>query len=346
MTGRAGPDFVVLTGFLGSGKTTLLRDFLAHPEGADTAVIVNEVGEIGLDGAILRESGATAAGTPIAMLSNGCICCQAGTDLSHTVEALLAVERPDASGPLCRIILETSGLSKPGPVLRQLASLAEHRMRVSVVATFDAARGMRPAAFEEAAAQWAAAHRIVVTKTDVLPEGALVRARGEVAAINPLAEIVAAASRDEAVAAAFAPLADRAAIPTLPRVAAVTPHPRIAVRRARPTGVLAYDDLAAWLDNLAGALGERLLRLKGILRVAESMRPVLVQSVGTSFSAPRAFGTPDSDLPPFLVVIARDLEDGELEAVQPTGLLAFSSWTEPLDAARVGPLRSAVVEWM
>ena len=62
---RAGPDFVVLTGFLGSGKTTLLRDFLGLRNGADTAVIVNEVGEIGLDGTILRESG---AGTPIAML--------------------------------------------------------------------------------------------------------------------------------------------------------------------------------------------------------------------------------------------------------------------------------------
>ncbi|MBL6615038.1 MAG: GTP-binding protein [Reyranella sp.] len=332
MTGGPGPHFVVLTGFLGSGKTTLLRDFLAHPGGADTAVIVNEVGEIGLDGAILRESGATPAGTPIAMLSNGCICCQAGTDLSHTVEALLAVERPDADGPLRRIILETSGLSKPGPVLRQLAGLAAHRLRVSVVATFDAARGMQPAAFEEAAAQWAAAHRIVVTKTDVLPEGAVARARSEVAAINPLAEIVAAGARDEVVAAAFAPLADRAVIPTLQRVAASAPHPRIAVRLARPAGVLAYDDLAAWLDNLAGALGERLLRLKGILRVAESMRPVLVQSVGTSFSAPRPFGAPDADLPPYLVVIARDLEDGELEAVQPAGLVAFSSWTEPVNA--------------
>ena len=346
MTGGAGPDFVVLTGFLGSGKTTLLRDFLAHPEGADTAVIVNEAGEIGLDGAILRESGATAAGVPIAMLSNGCICCQAGTDLSHTVEALLAAERPEASGPLRRIILETSGLSKPGPVLRQLASLAEHRMRVSVVATFDGARGVRPAAFEEAAAQWAAAHRIVVTKADVLPEGGLARARSEVAAINPLAEIVAAASRDEAVAAAFAPLADRAAIPMLPRVAAPAPHPRIAVRLARPAGTLAYDDLAAWLDNLAGALGERLLRLKGLVRVAESVRPVLVQSVGTSFSAPRPFGAPDSDPALFLVVIARDLEDGELEAVQPVDLVAFSSWTEPVNAVRAGPLQSAVVEWM
>ena len=338
-----GPDFVVLTGFLGSGKTTLLRDFLSLPDGADTAVIVNEAGEIGLDGAILRESG---AGTPIAMLSNGCICCQAGSDLAHTVDALLAVERPGAGGPLRRIILETSGLSKPGPVLRQLASLAEHRMRVTVVATFDATRGMQPASFEEAAAQWAAAHRIVVTKADAVPDGALTRARGEVAALNPLAEIVATTSRDEAVAAAFAPLAGIAAMPALPRSAATAAHPRIAVRLARPAGILGYDALAAWLDNLAGALGDRLLRLKGLVRVAESERPVLVQSVGTSFSTPRPLGSPDSDMPLFLVVIARDLEDAELDTVQPVGLFTFASWTEPAPVVRAGSLQSAVVEWM
>ena len=340
---RDSPDFVVLTGFLGSGKTTLLRDFLGHREGADTAVIVNEVGEIGLDGAILRESG---AGTPIAMLSNGCICCQAGSDLSHTIDALLAVDRPGAEGPLRRIILETSGLSKPGPVLRQLASLAEHRMRVSVVATYDATRGMQPAAFEEAAAQWAAAHRIVVTKADLLPEGAHARARSEVAVLNPLAEIVAASSREESITAAFAPLVNRAVMPLVLPAAATAPHPRISVRLARPAAVLAYDDLAAWLDNLAGALGERLLRLKGLVRVAESPRPVLVQSVGTSFAAPRPFGAPDSDAPLFFVVIARDLEDGELEAVQPVGLFALSSWSEPVTAVRAGSLQSAVVEWM
>ena len=80
-------DFVVLTGFLGSGKTTLLRDFLTGPEAADTAFMVNEAGEIGLDGVILREGGGD---TQIAMLSNGCICCQAGTDLSYTVDRLLS----------------------------------------------------------------------------------------------------------------------------------------------------------------------------------------------------------------------------------------------------------------
>ncbi|HTR85771.1 MAG TPA: GTP-binding protein [Reyranella sp.] len=314
------PDFVVLTGFLGSGKTTLLRDYLMGPEAADTAVIVNEAGEIGLDGVILREEGGD---SQIAMLSNGCICCTAGSDLAFTIDRLLAAK------PLKRIVLETSGLSKPGPVLRQLASLAEHRLRVSVLATFDATRGTEIAAFEEATAQWAAAHRIVVTKADVVSPDALACAREEIAVLNPLSEIVALAERSRVVAAAFAPLGNVAPMPTLPETAAATLHPRIAVRLARPTGVLAYDDLAFWLDNLAGALGERLLRLKGLVRVTESERPVLVQSVGTLFSAPRPFGEPQATPPLFLVIIARDLQAGELEAVSPPGLFAVSSWAGP-----------------
>jgi G3E family GTPase len=316
---------VVLTGFLGSGKTTLLRDFLAGPDAADTAVIVNEAGEIGLDGVILREEGGD---TPVAMLANGCICCQAGSDLAFTIDRLLATERPGATGPLRRIVLETSGLSKPGPVLRQLATLAEHRMRVSVVATFDATRGAAVAEFEEAAAQWAAAHRIVVTKTDAVSADSAARAKEEVAALNPLSEIVATEDRSRAVAAAFAPLTAVAPMPA-PDVPVPSAHPRIAVRLARPKDVLAYDDLATWLDNLAGALGERLLRLKGLVRVTESERPVLVQSVGTAFSPPRPFGEPNATPPLFLVIIARDLQAAELEAVAPAGLFAFSAWAEP-----------------
>ena len=343
MTGAAGPEFIVLTGFLGTGKTTLLRDFLERPDTADTAVIVNEVGEIGLDGAILRESGADA---PMVMLSNGCICCQAGSDLALTVDALLAAERPVDCGPLRRIILETSGLSKPGSILRQLASLADYRLRITVVATFDATRGTESAAFEEAVAQWAAAHRIVVTKADAVADEGLVQAKADIEALNPLAEIVVTMDRAGAVAAAFAPLARALPMPVLPRVAIGAAHPRIAVRLARPAGVLGYEDLAAWLDNLAGALGDRLLRLKGLVRVMQSARPILVQSVGTAFSIPRPLGEPDSAMPLFLVIIARDLEDAELGAVQPAGLFAFSSWAEPADMPRVGSLQSALVEWL
>src|ERR1700740_3370393 len=104
--------FLVLTGFLGSGKTTLLRDFLAGEAAADTAVIVNEVGEIGLDGIVLREGG---DGVPMAMLSNGCVCCQIGSDLAFTIDRLIVGPRPDGAPPLRRVVLRTRGAPRPRP---------------------------------------------------------------------------------------------------------------------------------------------------------------------------------------------------------------------------------------
>ncbi|MGX7704362.1 CobW family GTP-binding protein [Methylobacterium sp. Gmos1] len=335
-------DFVVLTGFLGSGKTTLLRDYLGLPEAADTAIIVNEAGEIGLDGLILRESGGD---VPMTMLANGCVCCQMTSDLARTVEALLAAERPEASGPLRRIVLETSGLSKPGPVLRQLASLAGFPMRVSVLATYDALRGPETGGFEEAAAQWAAAHRIVLTKLDAAPHDRLPQARAEIAGLNPLAEIVAGPDRAAAVAAAFAPLPGAGLDPVLLQAEPAGTHPRVAVWLARPVAPLPYDDLAAWLDNLAGHLGERLLRLKGLVRVVEADRPLLVESVGTLFSRPRPFGRPEEGAAPFVVVIARDLAAGELEGVTPAGLFRFTPRVpdNPFVRAGAGVPRAEVV---
>jgi len=148
------------------------------------------------------------------------------------------------------------------------------------------------------------------------------------------------------VAMAFAPLVGTAPMPAPLPVARESMHPRIAVRLARPTNALAYDDLAAWLDNLAGALGERLLRLKGLVRVQESERPLLVQSVGTAFSAPRPFGAPAAAPPLFLVIIARDLQPAELEAIAPAGLFAVSSWTEPATLSRTGTLSPVAVAWI
>jgi G3E family GTPase len=332
-------DFFVLTGFLGSGKTTLLRDFLQEPEAADTAVIVNEVGEIGLDGMVLRESGDD---LPMAMLSNGCVCCQIGSDLAFTIDRLITGKRPNGAGPLRRIILETSGLSKPGPVLRTLATLAEHRMRVAVVGTFDLTRGTEIARFEEAVSQWAAAHRIVATKTDMVASGEIADGALAIAAINPLAEVVATADRASAVLATFAPLT--AALP-LREIDLRFPsaHPRVALCLARPVGEVAYPDLAAWLDNLAGALGERLLRIKGLVAVAESTHPLLIESVGTMFSPPRPLhvGLPSS----FVVIIARDVENTELELVSPTGLFQFSSWQRPAPASQDDG-RAMEAEWV
>lgn len=325
MTAQSALDIIVLTGFLGSGKTTLIRDFLSSREASDTAVIVNEVGEIGLDGAILRadESG---GGVPMAMLANGCICCEAGNDLLYTVAGLLE-GRPG----LRRIIVETSGVSRPGPVLRQLAGIGGRLGRVAVVATYDPLCAPVASAFEEAAAQWAAAHRIVVTKTERLPPSRLAEVGTEVRAINPLSEIVIDTDREAAVRLAFTPTQGVAALPDV--LAPAEPSgiwPRLCVCVARPERPLCYQELAEWLDNLAAGLGERLLRVKGIVSVSECEVPLLIQSVGTLFSAPAPIGNLDDDHPCGLVIIARDLTDGELETLVTPPVLRIVPREQPL----------------
>ncbi len=293
----AGPDFIVLTGFLGSGKTTLLRDLLIHPEASDTAVIVNEVGEIGLDGVILREG---VGDVPISMLANGCICCQMSSDLAITIDLLLTAPRPPGAPPL----------------------RAEHRMAVGVVATFDVTRGIALCAFEEAVAQWAAANRVVMTKTDLVEPQAWQITHNDMFGLNPLAEIIATRTRSEAVQAAFAPLRGVSPVPDRARIPLTATHARIGLCLIRPTGIPAYDDVATWLDNLAGALGERLLRIKGILSVAEGTSPLLFQSVGTVFSQPRPIRSAGETTEPFLVVIVRDAEEQEIALVAPAGVFA------------------------
>jgi G3E family GTPase len=216
-------------------------------------------------------------------------------------------------------------------------------MKVAVVGTFDLTRGTGVAAFEEAIAQWAASHRIVATKADLVAPDVLAEAPSAIASINPLAEAIAATDRASAVLAAFAPLTSD---PPLREINAnlASAHPRIALCLARPAGDIAYADLATWLDNLAGALGERLLRIKGLVRVMEAGQPLLIESVGTMFSPPRPLRVADGAPSPFLVIIARDVEQAELEPVVPVGLFQFSSWRKP--ESSLDSRRTMKAEWV
>ncbi len=300
-------DFVLLTGFLGSGKTTLLGDFLRTPEGADTAVIVNEAGQIDIDGAVIAESG----DVPMALLANGCVCCSVANDLLYTVEALVAA-RPT---PFARIVLETSGLARPGPILRALAELGPLGMRAAVIATCDAAvPALDGQDFDIAAAQLAGAGTLVLTKLDRAPPGTAPTLAARLSAINPLATCIAEPDPVRRAVAAFA-------APGPPRPVADTGggHPRIAVLTA-DIGAVGYDALMEWLENLAGLAGERLLRLKGVLRLADVAPPVLVQAVGTVFSPPRAFAGTGAE---GLVIIGRDLAAEEIAAMQPAFPVRF-----------------------
>lgn len=316
-------DLFLLCGFLGSGKTTLLVDYLRDPESRDTGVIVNEAGEVGVDGAIVAND---SDNVPMTLMANGCVCCSLRSDLVYTLSALLDAPRPEGAGPLARVILECSGLSRPGPIIASLADpeLASRSLRLTVVCTDDCARDPDALAeMDEAMAQFGAAHRIVLTKTDLLPAApdALARRAARAAALNPLAAIVADTNRRRAVQAAFAPsqgVADLAGLAAQMLAAGGQggSHPRIRVMAARAEPGISWTDFSEWLDNLAGLCGERLLRVKAVVRVSDCEEPILIQSVGSTFSAPQRL-TRQPDARDAIIVIARDIEADEIRASAP-----------------------------
>lgn len=303
-------EFVLLVGFLGSGKTSLLVDWLALPEAADTAVIVNEAGEIDVDGAILSDSGAV----PMALLANGCVCCSLTSGLVFTVRSLLDERARAGLPPFRRIVLECSGLAKPGPILRSLLPLAPLGLRVRVLATCDVSQAPERAAhFEELSAQIAAAGAVVFTKLDL---SAAAAAEALVASVNPLAARVVEADRAERARAAFVDGAEGFAASADPSPLPGAAHPRIVVLRASFAQEASWEDRLDWLEDLAAFCGDRLLRVKGFLRRPGAEAPLLVQAVGTLFG-------PSSPMPGArnaeegLVVIARDLDAEELRAAMP-----------------------------
>ncbi|ONG50334.1 hypothetical protein BKE38_18550 [Pseudoroseomonas deserti] len=318
MTNESPAEFILLAGFLGSGKTTLLRDWLALPEAADTAVIVNEAGQIDIDGAVIADSGPL----PLAMLSNGCVCCSLTNDLVFTVQSLLESREKAGLPPFRRIILECSGLSRPGPILRSLGPLAPLGLRVRAIATCDAAQAeARAAHFDEFAAQIAAADVVVVTKLDQAEgEAATALAAG----INPLAaRIVEPDPARRALAAFTTPPGAALSTP-----GAAAPHPRIGVHLVEFLGDAGWDDRLDWMENLAAFAGERLLRMKGFLHPAEDDgAALLVQVVGTLFS-PLSRMARTARTPEALVVIARDLTAQDLRSMAPDAPVRISRYAD------------------
>jgi G3E family GTPase len=279
----------LLTGFLGSGKTTLLRELLRSPAMSDAAVIVNEFGEVGLDH-LLIEKGAE----DVVLLDSGCLCCAVSNGLAETLEDLhyrrLRKEIPQFS----RVLIETSGLAEPAPILHLLlADPAIVRWYVldGVVTTVDGILGAAQLATHETSRkQVAVADAILLTKTDVADADAVAGVERAIDEINPRAKRVRA-PRGEVDPAALAGLARRDAARWMhaDAPAGVMDHRHatdietFAVELPSPLSWSQYSD---WVASLRRLPAEKLLRVKGVVAIDREHRPHLVQGVQHVFAHP------------------------------------------------------------
>jgi G3E family GTPase len=300
----------IVTGFLGAGKTTLIRALLESPAGANTAVVVNEYGEIGIDNALLR-----ASSDATVLLGNGCLCCLARSDLQETLRTLFADRVRGAVPSFQRVVIETSGLADPGPLLQTFASdraLGQEFHLQALVAVIDAPNGLRNlAAAPEAREQVALADRIVLTKSDLAdPTGLL----AELAALT-------AAPVERAVNGAIDPaylLDERLDLPArIPLHDHDHAHSRgidsFAIVFDRPIAWPAFEQAMAVLTALRGP---DLLRVKGIIAVEGAKGPVVVHAVQHTAHRPIELQAwPDDDLRSRLVFITRGIGRPEIEAL-------------------------------
>lgn len=286
----------LITGFLGSGKTTLLKRWLASPDLADTAVLINEFGEVGLDHELLERIDADAV-----LLSSGCLCCTVRGELAEAIKSLHSRRERGVIPPYRRLVIESSGLADPLPILTTIAAEPQlrHHYRVGrIVTTVDAVNGggqldRQP----ELRKQAAVADRLVVTKADIAEPERTRELVTRLLALNPAAPLRfssdASLTPGELIGAeALDP--SREVRHWFRAEAADVPGPRernrhgddvtaVALTLDRPVNWTAF---GLWLSMLLHRHGEAVLRVKGILAVEGEEAPVVVQAVQQLVHAP------------------------------------------------------------
>ena len=342
----------VLTGFLGSGKTTLLRHLLADPAMADTAVVINEFGEVGLDQLLVRE-----VVEDVILLSSGCLCCTVRDDLLSTLADLDRMRHSGAIPHYSRAVIETTGLADPAPIMQAILSdrqLAQRDRRGQGVTAVGGVNGARTiAAHREARQQLAMADRVVVTKCDLIGAAERHVLIDELAALNPNAAIGSSDGNGSAAGALFAgtgagwqraePMRpasvsasasasagsgkhehehehnhdhDRATTDADARHAAPVHDGSIGTFTVALHEPVRWDAFVDWLELLLISRGDSILRVKGLLRVQGDARPVVVQGVQHVLYPPEYLPAwpPASPQNGWLVFIARDLTQASIEA--------------------------------
>jgi G3E family GTPase len=302
----------IVTGFLGAGKTTLVRRFLAAPEGHGTAVIINEFGAVGIDDALVRDST-----DEVTLLGNGCLCCNTRSDLQNALRRLVADREQGAVPRFERILIETSGLADPGPILQTFATDralgGEFHVEV-VVAMVDAVGGLDTLGWSaEARKQVILADRLVISKTDLADAGAVARLRERLAALNPRAEILTAVDGD---------LDPRCLLKLDERAPSSAPAGFIA-EADHSDGIASFvwgdetpvewTTFARAIETLIALRGADLLRVKGFLNVAGCRGPVVVQVVQHLGHPPVELAAwPDQNRASRIVFITRNIAEQQV----------------------------------
>ncbi len=300
---------VLVTGFLGSGKTTLLSRLLVRPELGETAVIVNELGEVAIDHHLLRQ-----VDERTVLLANGCLCCTLRGDLADELRDLLSRRTRGEVPAFRRVVVETTGLADPAPILNTLLAepVVQHHFEPgAVIATVDALNGLGQLGREaETVKQVVVADRLVVTKTDLAEREAVAALEERLQALNPAAE------RLEAVLGEADPELLLASGSRDPRDLALAPESAHGDVRPfvlfldRPVDWTAF---GIWLTMLLGSRGEDVLRVKGLLDVG-APGPVVLNGVQHVVHPPQHLDAwPDDDRRSRLVFIARGIEKREVE---------------------------------
>jgi G3E family GTPase len=313
----------LLTGFLGSGKTSLLKRLLRQPDLADTAVLINEFGEVGLDHLLVEE-----VDEEIVLLKSGCVCCTIRGDLKEALTRLYGRRQRGEVPPFRRLVIETTGLADPAPILATLAAdpMLRHHFRVgNVVTVVDAVAGLANlAAYPESLRQAAVADRLVVSKVDLADAIAVAALRAHLAALNPAAAAVEADEETDPAAALLThdahDEATRAAeVRRWLEAAALAEHAHGHADPNRHGDIRAFVLTAEapldwarfglWLSMLLNRHGTEILRLKGLVALEGQEAPVVVQGVQHLVHKPthlRAW--PDADRRTRLVAIAKGLD--------------------------------------
>jgi len=326
----------VLTGFLGSGKTTLLNHLLRHPAMGETAVIINEFGEIGIDDALVVSSS-----DQVTLLASGCLCCTSRGDLIETLGDLMSKRKRGDVPPFMRVVIETTGLADPTPILQGLMTdlmMLNYFRMGHVVTVVDCYHGAKTLDRQiEAVKQAAVADRLVLSKGDIAAPDDVAALHARLRRLNPVAAIIEAVLGEVEPTLLFGPtgfdVAEKTAEVRSWLAAEAPPHgydehshghdpnrhdKRIQAHCLSFATPLDWESVAGWLDQLATEHGENLLRVKGLLNVRGQNEPVVIQGVHHLFHPPSTLPAwPDADRRSRLVFIVRDLERSTIEAGAP-----------------------------